>query len=92
MKQQENVRYIVRYLTEASRGAGAQSVTAKLTGCGVDLEEMKYILKFIFLFRRSGVEAKHGVELCHSTMPPEFGRIPAILLCAGYSVKLKKLI
>ena len=31
------------------------------------LEEMKYLLKFIFPFLRSGVEAKCGVEFCHST-------------------------
>ena len=33
------------YILEASRGADAQSVTAKLTGCGFDprLEEMKYL-------------------------------------------------
>ena len=31
------------------------------------LEEMKYLLKFIFPFLRSGVEAKRGVEFCHST-------------------------
>ena len=31
------------------------------------LEEMKYLLKFIFPFLRSGVEAKHGVKFCHST-------------------------
>ena len=30
------------------------------------LEEMKYLLKFIFLFLRSGVEAKRGVEFHHS--------------------------
>ena len=30
------------------------------------LEEMQYLLKFIFPFLRSGVEAKHGVEFCHS--------------------------
>ena len=29
------------------------------------LEEMKYLLKFIFPFLRSGVEAKRGVEFCH---------------------------
>ena len=28
---------------------------------------MKYLLKFIFPFLRSGVEAKGGVEFCHST-------------------------
>ena len=31
------------------------------------LEEMKYLLKFILPFLRSGVEAKRGVEFCHST-------------------------
>ena len=48
---------------EVGRGAEAQSVTAKSAGCGFDsirfpLEEMKYLLKFIFSFLRSGVEAK----------------------------------
>ena len=31
------------------------------------LEEMKYLLKFILPFLRSAVEAKRGVEFCHST-------------------------
>ena len=31
------------------------------------LEEMKYLLKFIFPFLRSGVEVKRSVEFCHST-------------------------
>ena len=31
------------------------------------LEEMKYLLKFIFPFLGSGVEVKRGVEFCHST-------------------------
>ena len=31
------------------------------------LEELKYLLKFIFPFLRSGLEAKRGVEFCHST-------------------------
>ena len=31
------------------------------------LEEMKYLLKLIFPLLRSGVEAKCGVEFCHST-------------------------
>ena len=30
------------------------------------LEEIKYLLKFIFPFLRSGVKAKRGVEFCHS--------------------------
>ena len=53
---------------EASRGAEAQSVTVKPTGCGFDpyVEEMKYLLKFIFPFLRSGVKNKRSVEFCHS--------------------------
>ena len=31
------------------------------------LEEMKYFLKYILPFLRSGVEVKRGVEFCHST-------------------------
>ena len=54
--------------SEARRGAAAQGVTVKPTGCGFDPhEEMKYLLKFIFPFLRSGVEVKRGVEFCHST-------------------------
>ena len=34
----------------------------------IDSIEMKYLLKFIFLFLRSGVETKRGVEFCHSTL------------------------
>ena len=60
------ITFIKKY--EASRGAAAQSVTVKPTGCGFDpLEEMKYLLKFIFPFLRSGVVAKRGVEFCHLT-------------------------
>ena len=64
------------------------------------LEEVKYLLKFLFPFFRSGVEDKHGVEFCSQlAMYPEFGRkwgtecfnirfpLPT-LQCAGYSVKL----
>ena len=58
-----------RSATPASRGAGAQSVTVKTDWLWVRdlLEEMKYLFKFIFPFLRSGVEAKCGVEFCHST-------------------------
>ena len=31
------------------------------------LEEMKFLLKFIFPFLRSGIEAKRGVDFYHST-------------------------
>ena len=57
-------------LIETSRGATARGVTVKPTGCvwvRSPLEEMKYLLKFIFPFRRSGVEVKRDVEFCHST-------------------------
>ena len=53
---------------------------------------MKYLLKFIFPFLRSGVEDKRGVEFCHSR---KWGseclntRFPLpTLQCAGYSVKM----
>ena len=43
-------------------------------GCKTDwllvrspLEEMKYLLTFIFSFLRSGFEAEGGVKFCHST-------------------------
>ena len=64
------------------------------------LEEMKYLLKFIFPFLRFGFEYKCGVESAtQHAMPSEFGRkwgtechntsFPlATLQCAGYSVKL----
>ena len=78
-------------------------MTLKSTGCGFDppLEEInKLIFTFIFLFLRSGVEAKRDVEFRHSTrnasrirqkVGTEFlnTRFPLpTLLCAGYSVKL----
>ena len=64
------------------------------------LEDMKYLLKFIFPFLRSGVEAKRVLlSSAQHAMSPEFGRnwgteclntrfpLPT-LLCAGYSVKM----
>ena len=48
------------YHLEASRGAGAQSVTVKSTGCG-----------FVFIFHRSGVETKRGATFRHSNALPE---------------------
>ena len=62
------------------------------------LEEKKYLLKFIFLFLPSGVEAKRGVEFCHSTRNASRIRgkwggeclttrfLLSTLLCGGYSV------
>ena len=43
------------------------TVNATGFGCRFSLEEMKYLFKIIFLLLRSGVEAKRGVEFCHST-------------------------
>ena len=49
--------------------SGAQSCDSKRDRLWVRslLEEMKYLLRFIFPFLRFGVEAKRGVEFCHST-------------------------
>ena len=62
---------------ETSRGAVAQSVTVKVwVWVRSPLEEMKYVLKYIFPFLCSGVEAKRGVELpaTQHAKPPEFIR------------------
>ena len=60
--------HILSSRLEASRGAVAQSVTVnRLLLLRSPLEEMKYLLKFIFPFLRSGVEDTRGVEFCHST-------------------------
>ena len=58
--------------------AQRQSVTVKPTGCEFNPHSkiMKYLLKFIFPFLRSGVEDKRGVEFCHSTRnASRFGRM-----------------
>ena len=62
------VKILITSPLEASRGAGVSC------DCKIDwlwarysLEEIKYLLTFIFSFFRSGVVAKRGVELCHST-------------------------
>ena len=60
------------------------------------LEEINYLFKFIFLFLRSGVEAKGGFEFRHSKRNAFriwrkvklYTRFPfPIVLCTGYSVK-----
>ena len=48
---------------EASRGAGAQSVSVKPDWLWV----RSPLELFIFPFLRSGVEAKRGLKFCHST-------------------------
>ena len=65
----QNYFDVFRISLEASRGAAARGVTVKTDWLWVQspLEEMKYLLKFIFPVIRSGVEVKRGVEFCHST-------------------------
>ena len=46
------VDLLVYYHSKASRAAEAQCMTAKSTGCGSPLEDMEYLFKFIFSFRR----------------------------------------
>ena len=86
----------------SSRGAGAQSVTVKSTGCGFDPHPRKiniYLhLYFHFIALVSRLNAALSSATQH-TMPLELGgkwgteclnaRFPlSTLLCAGYSVKL----
>ena len=92
---------MIKYIFEASRGAAAQSVTVKPTGCGFDLHSRNfYFFIFIHIF---ALVLRQSAALSSATqhaMPPESGRkweteclnirfpLPN-LLCAGYSVKLK---
>ena len=77
-------------MNEASRGAGAQSVTVKPTSCGFDPHSRRsniYLnLYFYFFALVSRTSAALGSATQHA-MSPEFGRNSA-LQCAGYSVKL----
>ena len=76
----------------------------KPTGCGFDPHSRRcnIYLNLYFYFLRSGVQAKRSVEFCHlirnvSGIRQKVGNgvsfttfpLPT-LLCAGYSVKLKK--
>ena len=84
------------------RGAEAQSVTRKSTGCGFDSHSRKWnlylhlYLNFFALVSRQSAALNSTTQ---HTMPPELGgkwgteclntRFPLpSLLCAGYSVKL----
>ena len=98
----ENYLMLITSCVETSGGAGAQSVTVYVTGCGLDsaLEKMKYLLKFIFSSLWWLVTAKRGVEFRHSTRDVSrilrklgngvsLTRFPLpILMCAGCSVKM----
>ena len=89
---------IILLSQEASRGAEAQSVTVKRLVVGSiewGLEEMKYLIKFIFPFFRSDVEAKRGDDIfaIQYAMPPEFRRKRSVLtlgfLCLPCCVQRK---
>ena len=71
---------------EASRGAGAQSVTVKSTGFDPHTRKGNIFFHLYFHFC---VKAKRGVEFRHSTRKCLNTRFPLpTLLCAGNSVKL----
>ena len=87
---------------EASRGAGAQSVTVKQTRCGFDPHSRRWNIYLNLYFHFFALVSRSSAALSSATqhaMPPEFGRklgteclntrfpLPN-LLCAGYSVKL----
>ena len=68
---QSNIKAILRNVKDNGGQSWRRGIKCD---CKIDwlwvrspLEEMKYLLKFIFPFLRSGVEAKRDVEFCHST-------------------------
>ena len=92
------------YNSEASRGAAAQIVIVKLTGYGFDPHSGRWNIYLNLYFNFLALVSRLSAGLSSATqhaMPPEFGRkwgteclntrfpLPT-LLCAGYSVKLKK--
>ena len=87
---------------EARRGAGAQSVTVKPTGCGFDPHSKRWNIYLNLYFHFFALVSTTSAALNSATqnaIPPEFGRkwgteylntrfpLPT-LQCAGYSVKL----
>ena len=87
---------------EASRSAGAQSATVKLTGCGFDPHSQKLNIYLHFYFHFLAVVQRQSAALSSTPqhgMPPELGGkwgleflntefLLPTLLCAGHSVKL----
>ena len=63
--ENENIKYLIRGRSWRS-GTRCDCKTNWLW-VRSSLEDMKYLPKFIFPFRRSGVQVKRGVEFCHST-------------------------
>ena len=87
---------------EAGRGAAAQGVTVKPTGCGFDPHSRRWNIYLNLYFHFFALVSRLSAALSSATqhtMSPEFGRkwgteclntrfpLPT-LLCAGYSVKL----
>ena len=95
----ESVKIIkILFVLEASRGAGAQSVTVKLTGCGFDPHSRRsnICLQLFALVLRQSTALSSTTQ---NAMPLELGgkwgtdyfntRFSLLTpLCAGYSVKL----
>ena len=64
-------------LFEASRGAGAQSVTVRPTGCGFDPRSMRWNIYLNLYFHFFTLVSRQSAALSSATqhaMPPEFGR------------------
>ena len=88
--------------SRGQRGAGAQSVTVKQTGCGLDPHSRRWNIYLNLYFHFFALVSSRSAALSSATqhaMPPEFGRkwgteclnarfpLPT-LQCAEYSVKL----
>ena len=94
--------FIYINMIEASRSAGAQSVTEKSTGCGFDPHSRKLNIYLHLYFHFFALVSRQNAELSSAiqhVMPTELGgkwkteclktRFPLpTLLYAGYSVKL----
>ena len=103
--QREAEKKMVLYFSsfEASRGAAAQSVTVKPTGCGFDPHPRRWNIYLNLYFHFFALVSRQSAVLSSATqhaMPPEFGRkwgtecpntifsLSTLLCAAGYSVKV----
>ena len=67
---------IVIFILEASRGAGAQSETIKLSGCGFDPHSRKWNIYLRLCFHFFALVSRQSAALSFATqhaMPPELG-------------------
>ena len=62
------------YSLEASRGAGAQNVTVKLTGCGFSRKWNSYLHKYFHFFALVSRQSAALSSATQHAMPPEFSR------------------